>query len=38
MIKQKFIQQTAERLMNNAAIEIPDYYHEGLKNAAEQED
>ncbi len=38
MIKQKFIQQTAERLMNNAAIEIPDDYHEGLKNAAEQED
>ena len=34
----KVIQETAEILMRKAAVEIPDDYLSGLKNAAEVED
>lgn len=38
MISIELIQQTAETLMDKAAVEIPDDYLEGLKEAAKTED
>ena len=38
MISFELIQQTAETLMDKAAVEIPDDYLEGLKEAAKTED
>jgi len=38
VISIKLIQQTAETLMDKAAVEIPDDYLEGLKEAAKTED
>ncbi|MEO1472238.1 MAG: fumarate hydratase, partial [Pseudomonadota bacterium] len=38
MIPIDLIERTAERLMDKAAIEIPDDYLDGLKAAAETED
>ena len=38
MINIELIQKTAESLMHKAAIEIPEDYHEGLKEAAKDEE
>jgi L(+)-tartrate dehydratase alpha subunit len=38
MISIEVVEETAQLLMKKAAIEIPDYYHVGLKKAALEED